>query len=68
MNKIHNFMEEFLEFKIGETVYLKTDIEQLPRIVYSYTIYPSHIVYNVTQGMNTSGHFDFEISTEKELF
>lgn len=67
MKKIHEFLESFLEFKIGDTVYLTTDPEQLPRIVYSYTVYPQHIIYNLTQSTSTSGHFDFEMTHTKDI-
>lgn len=51
-------------FEIGETVYLKTDKEQLPRIVYSITVYKLGYFYELACGVNTSKHCDFEISSE----
>ena len=53
------------KFSIGQTVYLKTDIEQLPRIVYKFIVYRDSILYAVTQGVNESEHYDFEISKNK---
>jgi len=55
------------KFEIGETVYLKTDKEQLPRLVYRFLVYKSDILYGLTQGTGTSEHYDFEISTEKNI-
>lgn len=67
MKKIHEYLESILEYKVGDTVYIVTDPDQLARLVYSYTIYPNHIIYNLTQGLNTSGHFAFELSSTREL-
>lgn len=49
---------------IGETVYLKTDREQLPRIVFAIKVYKSDIIYDLACGTTTSPHYDFEISKE----
>ena len=54
---ILHYTQDYTEFKIQDVVYLKTDPEQLERIVYSITIYPSHVIYSLVQGNNTSGHF-----------
>lgn len=67
MRKIHELLEEVLEYKIGDIVYLKTDKEQLERMIYGYTIFPTHIVYNLAQGQDTSGHFNFELTDHKAL-
>lgn len=67
MKKLGEFLAEILEFKIGDIVYLHTDPEQLERMVYSYTINNREVLYNLTQSTTTSGHFDFEISTEKKI-
>lgn len=63
-----HYIEDYVDFKIGDIVFLTTDPEQLERVVYSYTIYPTHIIYSVAQGLNTSGHFGFELTTEKKVF
>lgn len=68
MKKLHEFLEEILEHKIGDIVYLKTDREQLDRMIYGYTIFPTHIVYNLAQGEQTSGHFNFELTSEKNIY
>ena len=65
---ILHYTQDYTAFKIQDVVYLKTDPEQLERIVYSITIYPTHEIYSLVQGTNTSGHFAFEISDTKNVF
>ena len=67
MRKLGELLSEVMEFKIGDIVYLRTDPEQLERMVYSYTINNREVLYNLTQGTVTSGHFDFEISSERKI-
>jgi len=57
---------EGFEYWIGDIVYLKTDTEQLKRIVYSITISEGGILYLVTQGTDNSNHYGFEMSSEKD--
>ncbi len=53
-------------FNIGDIVYLKTDIEQLPRMVYCMGVYcNAECLYDLICGTTTSAHYSFEISTEK---
>ena len=58
--------------KLGEIVYLKTDDEQLPRIVTRISIIggsmpDSIITYEVSQGDQSSEHYESEIITNKDL-
>jgi len=58
--------------KLGEIVYLKTDDEQLPRIVTRISILggsmsDSIITYEISQGQETSEHYESEIVTNKDL-
>jgi hypothetical protein len=55
------------KFEIGQTVYLKTDLNQLPRFVTSISIRQGRIIYAVTNATTESWHDDFEISSEKNL-
>lgn len=55
------------EFEIGDIVYLKTDREQLPRIVYCYRVYTESIIYDIASGTITSSHYSFEISKEQNV-
>lgn len=55
------------KYEIRQTVYLKTDKEQEPRIVSGIRICPDTLIYILSFGTNTSEHYDFEISAEKDL-
>lgn len=52
------------EFDFGEVVYLKTDKEQLPRIVFCIKSTKADILYELACGTITSTHYGFEISKE----
>lgn len=55
------------KFEHKQIVYLKTDEYQKPRIIYSITVYDSGLVgYGLACGVNTSTHYDFEISAERD--
>ena len=54
-----------VNIKIGDIVYLITDDEQKERIVTSYTVYPTGIMYALSQGTNVSDHYVFEITRGK---
>lgn len=54
-------------YDIGDTVYLKTDADQRPRIVVSITLYPrSNVLYNLSCGVVVSGHYEFELQSERD--
>lgn len=53
------------KYEIGDTVYLKTDTEQIPRLIYCFVVYRNETLYKVACGTETSEHYDFELSTEK---
>jgi hypothetical protein len=56
------------EFEIGQTVYLKTDTEQYPRIVTSILIRPNQaLMYYLSCGAQETQNFDLEISAEPNL-
>ena len=54
-------------FDIGDSVYLKTDPEQLERIVYGIEIRVTGLLYSLCCGVSTSNHYDFEISKDKDV-
>lgn len=54
-------------FELGETIYIKTDIEQRPYMVTAITIRPGHITYQVTNSDVNCHFYDFEISVEKNV-
>jgi len=63
-SKRHKFLDA--EFERGETVYLKTDIEQLPRIVVGYLIMQG-VEYGLICGEVVTYHNAFEISREVNI-
>jgi hypothetical protein len=56
-----------VEFELKEIVYLKTDLDQKPRIVLSYIIDDGTVMYKLAQGTNNEYHYAFEISREKDI-
>ena len=54
-----------IEYEYGDLVYLKTDPEQLQRMITGYTNRNGHITYELSLGIQTSWHVGIEISTEK---
>jgi len=56
------------KFDLGSLVYLKTDKEQLPRVVIGILINPSRtILYRLAQSTTDNYHFEQEISKEKDV-
>lgn len=56
------------KFNIGDTVYIKTDVNQTPNIIIAMTIYSdSYHTYKLNSMDNCSDYRDFEISPEKNL-
>lgn len=52
----------------GDTVYLKTDPDQLPRIVSCIRVYMNgELMYDLICGTISSVHYDFEISKTKDF-
>lgn len=54
-------------YEIGQTVYLKTDMEQLPRICVCYMVDRKDVLYELMCGICLSKHYDFEIQEEKDV-
>jgi len=65
LTNLMHFVE--LKFNAKESVYLRTDVEQLPRMVTGVLMRPSGILYELAQGDTLSYHQDFEISREENL-
>lgn len=53
------------KFAIGDRVFLVTDQDQLPRIVSGITIRNGVLIYLLSQNVQETGHYEFEISDEK---
>lgn len=55
------------KFELGETVYLKTDTEQCPRMVITIAVRPSNaLAYSLSCGTDSSIHYDFEMTREPD--
>lgn len=53
-------------YDIGDTVYLTTDKEQLPRLITDIKISPGNVqMYEVMNGTTASRHYEMELSKEK---
>lgn len=55
------------KYDFGQIVYLTTDSEQLPRLVVGIDLTPGQIIYAVQNGTVCSKHYDFELSTTKDV-
>lgn len=56
------------KFNHGDVVYLKTDRDQMPRLVSCIKVYiQGEVMYELISGTLSSVHYEFEISTEKNL-
>ena len=55
------------KYEIGQTVYLVTDEDQLPRKVFAIIVEPYGLIYKLVHGTFVSEHYDFEINEEKQL-
>ena len=51
-------------FEIGQIVYLKTDLEQLPRMITGILNRNNYKLYYLSQSTSETTHYDFEISVE----
>lgn len=55
------------KFEFGQVVYLKTDCDQIPRLLTGIDLRPNMIIYQLSCGTISSNHYDFEMSAEKSL-
>jgi len=56
-----------IKFDIGHIVFLKTDIDQLERIVTGISIRPDGVSYILVNGTTESYHYDFEINEKRDI-
>ena len=52
-------------YNFGQIVYLKTDVEQLARMITAAIVTPQNILYELSCGVTTTKHYDVEFSVEK---
>lgn len=50
---------------MGDTVFLKTDPDESPRLVTGIVVRPSTLLYTLACGDKESSHYDMELTTEK---
>ena len=57
-----------IEFNLQQTVYIKTDEDQKPAIIYEIILQPfNSVAYNVMKGQEASTHYPFELSLSKDI-
>jgi len=57
-----------LEFMMQQTVYLKTDKEQKPRLVTGIYLRPfNSVTYGLTESTTETWHYGFEINDERDI-
>lgn len=54
-------------YEIGEIIYLKTDNDQLLRLISGIMICGKDIMYEVSHGTTTSKHYEFELTPEVNI-
>ena len=52
-------------YELEQVVYLKTDTQQLPRVVYCIEVYKGNLIYGLAQGAGISKHYEFEMTEDK---
>lgn len=56
------------KFRLEQTAYLKTDKDQLPRLVTGIRLRPGDtILYDLSSGATESVHYEFEVDGEADL-
>ena len=55
------------KFDFGDKVYLETDVDQKERVVTEFRVTKTGILYSLSCGVDKSWHYDFEITTEKNV-
>lgn len=63
-----NLPEIINDVSFGDILYLKTDVEQLPRIVTGIMLRKDSVCYELSCGTESSDHYSFEFTKEKTIF
>lgn len=56
-----------VRYAFGDEVYLKHDPSQLKRMVCAYMVDNTGVLYKLICGVETSYHYEYEISKTREL-
>ena len=62
-----DYKEHQFEYSIGDSVYLKTDNDQLERLVTAILIRESGVTFELSQSSTSSYHYSFEISRDRNV-
>jgi hypothetical protein len=55
------------KYELGQMVYIKTDKEQMRRMVVSISFRPTGVLYELNCGVSNSWHYEMEVSEEKDV-
>lgn len=61
------FENHILHFKIGDSVFLKTDREQAERLVTGINLRKNGITYAISYLTLETWHYDFEMTRERDV-
>lgn len=64
MTALEKNILDSIQFKVTDHVYLVTDDDQKKRIVTAILIKQFGVLYELAQGVTTSWHYGFEITSE----
>lgn len=56
------------KYNIGDVVYLITDRECSPRMIFAIIVYKYELTYKLCCGTLNSDRYDFELTSEKPVF
>jgi len=56
-----------IKYDLGECVYLKTDSDQLQRMIIQVCIRPDGILYELNCGSSGSFHYEIEFTKERDI-
>lgn len=54
-------------FNIGDTVYIRTDREQIEHLCVGYNVRPDGVMYVIVNGQDESLHYGIELSKERDI-
>lgn len=54
------------DFQIKDTVYLKHDVDQKPRMITAIIIQETAILYEMISGIEVSSHYGWELNNDKQ--
>lgn len=55
------------EYSFGDSVYIKTDPNQMEHQITGFTVRPAGILYGCSVNGDESWHYNFELSNEQDM-